>query len=101
MTARTPDHRKATAGRCHCGSKVVRGPDQHGTLATVEVWPADAATELLAHTQGRPSYVMALAHPSGLTLTRRTPTDLARTPAGFTRDRIVLAHRCPPRKATT
>lgn len=77
---------------------MVRGTDQHGDLATTEVWPVDAATELLAHTEGRASYVMDLARPRGLVLTRRSPRDLVRRPAGFNRDRIVLAHRCPPRK---
>lgn len=95
MASPTPTDRLCEAGRCHCGSKVVRGHDQHQQLATAEVWRADAATELLAHTQGRPSYVLALGKPRGLTLTRRTPRDLARKPSGFNRDQIVLAHRCP------
>lgn len=94
----TPASRIAEAGRCHCGSKIVRGNDQHGHLATADVYAVDAATELLAHTQGRSSYVLALARPRGLVLTRRSPRDLVRKPPGFNRDHICIEHRCPPRK---
>jgi hypothetical protein len=98
--APTPPDRVAEAGRCACGQRVVRGTDQHGDLATTETWHADAASELLAYAQGRASYVLELGRPRALTLTRRSTRDLARKPSGFNRDRIVLAHRCPPRKDT-
>lgn len=97
-TPSTHADRRATAGRCTCGTRVVRGPDQDGHLATVDIHPVDAAAELTAHDAGHAIYVMSWH--GGMVLDRRTVTDLAHAPAGFTPDRVVVAHTCP-RKDTT
>lgn len=97
--AATPPERIAEAGRCGCGRKIVRGTDNTGQHISVDLWPVDAATELLAYTAGRPTFVLDLARPRGLTLTRRTPRQIARKPVGFNRDRIVLQHDCPTPEA--
>lgn len=94
----TPKELICEAGRCSCGTRIVRGLDNTHELVSVDIWAADAATELIAWRDGRASYVLDLARPTGMTLTRRTTTDIKRRPAGFKRDRIVLTHAC--RKGT-
>lgn len=90
----TPVELICTAGKCSCGAKIVRGLDDRRELTTVDVRTIDAAAELTAWAAGRPSYVLDLARPSGLTLTRRTTRDIVRRPVGFKRERVLLAHQC-------
>lgn len=94
--------RIAEAGRCSCGSKVVRGFDDTGELVTADAPLVDAVTELLAHTRGRLSFSLALQqrHPRGLVLHRRTRLDIKRRPAGFKRAHIVVEHDCADREAS-
>lgn len=93
-----PPERIATAGRCTCGAKVVRGIDDHAQLVTVDIYDTDAASELLAHTAGRASYTLGIAKRGGIYLTRRTTRDIARHPVGYRPQRVVLAHICTPTK---
>ena len=90
------DHGSAVAGRCACGARIVRSETVGGSLLTVDPAPVDAAAELRARMDGRRSYVLALGAGVGtrMTLAERTAADIKKKPAGFTRDRIVLAHVC-------
>lgn len=92
----------AEAGRCTCGTRIVRGEDNTGSLVDVDITAVDAATELNAYTQGEPSFVLSYStarDARGLHITRRTRTDIKRRPPGFNRDRVVLLHDCT-RKGT-
>lgn len=95
--------RIAEAGRCACGSKIVRGFDDSGELVSVDAPLVDAATELLAHVAGRRSYSMRLQtkHPRGLVLNRRTRVDIKRRPAHFNnRTHVVVEHDCADNEGT-
>jgi hypothetical protein len=84
------------AGRCACGQRVVRGPDNTGAIVVVEPTGVDAATELHAWASSRQSFTLdwRMRHPIGFVIARRSATQLKRWPAGFTTKRVVLAHLC-------
>lgn len=85
------------AGRCACGQRVVRGPDDTGELVVIEPTGVDAAAELHAWASSRQSFTLdwRMRHPIGFVIARRSTTQLKRWPAGTTAKRVVLAHDCP------
>lgn len=96
MSKQTPDELICESGRCACGARIIRGLDNTRQLVTADIWAADATSELIAWASSRASFVLDLTEPRGrgLTLTRRTARQIRRRPAGFKRERIVLAHEC-------
>ena len=93
--------RIAVAGRCGCGSKIVRGFDDTGEHVSVNARIVDAATELTAWAAGTRSYRVELRrqHPYGLVIWSRTRVDIKRRPAGF-REHIYIEHHCDPKGTT-
>ncbi len=85
----------AAAGRCDaCGQRVVRGFDQDGALANVDIYGTTPAAEQLARARGRGSFVLGWRG-MGMTIRRRTDDDVLLRPAGFRQgERVVLEHAC-------
>lgn len=93
MTARRMN-RRAVAGRCRlCGARVVRGLDDTGALAVTDVGAIDSTQELACYADARPTYAMRWAG-LGIELTLRSPHQMLSSPAGFSNERVVAAHRC-------
>lgn len=86
---------EATPGACTCGRRVLRVETDDGHLHTLNVHPADAASELRAWAAGRTSYTLSLRDRC-IVAEPRTRRDIKTRPVGYRADRIVLAHQCHP-----
>ena len=86
----------ADAGVClGCQRRIVRTLNATtGELVDLDPYAVDAADELRAWAAGRQSFLLALGPGSTLRAQHRSDAEIARKPAGFIRDRVVLSHQC-------